>query len=124
MRFKDLIRNKEHSSHALCTHNYTPGFRSLDPASSIPNRVVKAPGGRRPEASYGRRYKASGQLLAASALTSQGLGGFLGLGMNISGLKAAGYLEGHGDLVSRLITPISHIITPIIPIIDVLTKSQ
>ena len=33
------------------------------------------------------------------------------------------YLEGHGDLVFRLITPISHIITPMIPIINPLTKS-
>ena len=33
------------------------------------------------------------------------------------------YLEGHGDLVSILITPISHIVTPIIPIINLLTKS-
>ena len=33
------------------------------------------------------------------------------------------YLEGHGDLVSILITPISHIVTPIIPIISLLTKS-
>ena len=33
------------------------------------------------------------------------------------------YLEGHGDLVSRLITPIRHIITPIIPIVNLLTKS-
>ena len=33
------------------------------------------------------------------------------------------YLEGHGDLVNGLITPISHIITPIIPIINLLTES-
>ena len=33
------------------------------------------------------------------------------------------YLEGHGDLVSRLITPVSHILTPIVPIIDLLSKS-
>ena len=32
------------------------------------------------------------------------------------------YLEGHGHLVSRLITPIGHMITPIIPIISLLTK--
>ena len=30
------------------------------------------------------------------------------------------YLEGNGDLVSRLITPISHMITPMIPIINLL----
>ena len=33
------------------------------------------------------------------------------------------YLEGHGDLVSRLITPISHIISQNIPIINLLAKS-
>ena len=33
------------------------------------------------------------------------------------------YLEGQGDLVSILITPISHIVSPIIPIIILLTKS-
>ena len=32
------------------------------------------------------------------------------------------YLEGLGDLVTRFMTPISHI-TPIIPIISPLTKS-
>ena len=33
------------------------------------------------------------------------------------------YLEGHGDLVGRLITPISHRITPVILIINPFTKS-
>ena len=33
------------------------------------------------------------------------------------------YLEGQGDLVSRLISPITHIVTLIIPIINLLTKS-
>ena len=33
-------------------------------------------------------------------------------------------LEGQGDLLSRLITPISHIETPMIPIINLLTKSH
>ena len=33
------------------------------------------------------------------------------------------YLEGHGNLVSRLITPITHIVTPVIPLINPLTKS-
>ena len=33
------------------------------------------------------------------------------------------YLEDQGDLVSRLITPITHIITLLIPIINLLTKS-
>ena len=33
------------------------------------------------------------------------------------------YLEGQGDLVSRLITPITHIVTPIIPISNPVTKS-
>ena len=32
-------------------------------------------------------------------------------------------LEGQGDLLSRLITPITHIITPIIPIINLVIKS-
>ena len=34
-----------------------------------------------------------------------------------------GYLEGQGDLVSRLITPISYIVALIIPIINLLTTS-
>ena len=33
------------------------------------------------------------------------------------------YLEGQGDLVSRLVTPITHIITIVIPIILLLIKS-
>ena len=33
------------------------------------------------------------------------------------------YLEGQGDLVSRLITPITHVVTPFIPIINLLTRS-
>ena len=33
------------------------------------------------------------------------------------------YLEGQGDLVSRLITPLTHIVSPIIPIINLVTKS-
>ena len=33
------------------------------------------------------------------------------------------YLEGQGDLVSRLITPITHIVTTVIPLINLLTKS-
>ena len=33
------------------------------------------------------------------------------------------YWEGQGDLVSRLITPITHIITLVIPITNQLTKS-
>ena len=32
-------------------------------------------------------------------------------------------LEGHGDLISRLIMPINHIVTPVIPIINPFTKS-
>ena len=32
-------------------------------------------------------------------------------------------LGGSGDLVSRLITPITHIVTLIIPIMNILTKS-
>ena len=34
-----------------------------------------------------------------------------------------GYLEGHGDLVSRLVTPVTHIITLIMLTINLLTKS-
>ena len=33
------------------------------------------------------------------------------------------YLEGLGDLVSRLITPITHIVTLVIPVINLLTKA-
>ena len=33
------------------------------------------------------------------------------------------YLEGQGDVVSRLISTITHIITPIIPTIDLLFKT-
>ena len=39
----------------------------------------------------------------------------------LKGLQGS-YLEGHGDSVSSLMTPISHIITPIVPIITLLTK--
>ena len=41
----------------------------------------------------------------------------------IWGLAGLPYLEGHGDLVGRIITPISHIITPPIPICNLLAKS-
>ena len=37
-------------------------------------------------------------------------------------VSAGNYLEGQGDLVSRLIAPISHIATLNIPIINILTK--
>ena len=37
--------------------------------------------------------------------------------------RSLDYLEGQGDLVSRLITPITHIVTLFIPIINLLTKS-
>ena len=33
------------------------------------------------------------------------------------------YMESQGHLVSRIITPISHIVTPIIPAINLLSKS-
>ena len=33
------------------------------------------------------------------------------------------YLECQGDIVSRLITPMTHIVTPVIPLINLLTKS-
>ena len=41
----------------------------------------------------------------------------------VLGVKYWLHLAGHGDLVSRLITPIRHIITPMIPITKPLTKS-
>ena len=44
----------------------------------------------------------------------------------VSGFRVSGqgyYLEGHGDSVSSLITFISHMITPIIPICNLLHKS-
>ena len=37
--------------------------------------------------------------------------------------KQTSYLEGQGDSVSRLITPITHLVTLIIPIITPVTKS-
>ena len=33
------------------------------------------------------------------------------------------YLEGQGDLVSRLVTPITHVVTLVIPLINLVTKS-
>ena len=61
---------------------------------------------------------------------SGGLGALGALGPEVytvpqkdkNGLSTS-YLEGQGDLVSRIITPITHIVTPIIPIINLLTKS-
>ena len=41
----------------------------------------------------------------------------------MEGLGLGAYLEGQGDLVSRIIAPITHIVTPIVPIINLLTKS-
>ena len=38
-------------------------------------------------------------------------------------LSSIWILGGSGDLVTRLINPISHIVTPIIPIINLLAKS-
>ena len=38
-------------------------------------------------------------------------------------LLISSYLEGQGDLVSRLITPITHIVTRVIPVINLLAKS-
>ena len=52
-----------------------------------------------------------------------------GLGFRVSGLSSAPalsakpYFEGQGDLVSSLISLISHIVTLNIPIINLLTKS-
>ena len=34
------------------------------------------------------------------------------------------YLEGQGDFVSRFITPIKHVVTSVIPILKLLTKSH
>ena len=45
------------------------------------------------------------------------------MGDGVFMLVRGAYLEGQGDLVSRLITPITHIVTPIIPIINLVTKS-
>ena len=39
-------------------------------------------------------------------------------------LKHETYLEGQGDLVSRLITPVTHIVALVLPIINPLTKSD
>ena len=41
-----------------------------------------------------------------------------------SGFVLRVYLEGHEDLVSRLVTPLTHIVTPVIPLINLLTKSS
>ena len=38
-------------------------------------------------------------------------------------LKHDGHLEGQGDLVSRLLTPLTHIATQLTPIMNLLTKS-
>ena len=43
--------------------------------------------------------------------------------VRFSGGAAKPYLENQGDLVSRLITPIPHIVALVIPIINLLTKS-
>ena len=58
-------------------------------------------------------------------VTSEGLSSGIVwfLSMQFQNVKHGGYLEGQGDLVSRLITPITHIVTLIIPIINLLTKS-
>ena len=41
--------------------------------------------------------------------------------VKIFSLDQTPYLEGQGDVVNRLITPITHIVTLIIPIINLLT---
>ena len=43
---------------------------------------------------------------------------------NLGTVRQSWHLEGQGDLVSRLVTPITHIVTPIILIINLLTKSS
>ena len=45
----------------------------------------------------------------------------MNLAFRVLGLRV--YLEGQGDLVSRLVTPITHIVTLLIPFINPLTKS-
>ena len=44
-------------------------------------------------------------------------------GFLVTELIPSPYLEGQGDLISSLITPITHIVTPVIPIVNLLTKS-
>ena len=54
------------------------------------------------------------------------IGGYLTLPGHAFGFPytaAEANLEGHGDLVSRLITYITHTITAIIPIINLIAKS-
>ena len=53
----------------------------------------------------------------------QGFFGGGGGGMGLVRGSQALYLEGQGDLVSRLITPIAQIVALIIPTISLLTKS-
>ena len=48
---------------------------------------------------------------------------FLGKALQYTTRKGTTYLEGQGDLASRLISPITHIVTLLIPIINLLTKS-
>ena len=48
---------------------------------------------------------------------------FFVAGDSCRGVEFRDYLEGQGDLVSRLVTPITHIVTEFIPIINLLTKS-
>ena len=60
--------------------------------------------------------------LAVSLFRVHGLRGFGALEGSIGEVKED-CLEGRRDLVSRLITPITHIVTLIIPISNLLTKS-
>ena len=47
--------------------------------------------------------------------------GWVGGSSSYIGFRA--YLEGQGDLVSRVLTPITHIVTLVLPLILLLTKS-
>ena len=41
----------------------------------------------------------------------------------LQGVRVAPLLGGSGDLISRLRTPIAHVVPPVIPLINLLTKS-
>ena len=47
----------------------------------------------------------------------------LGFGLKVDGCGIGAYLEGQGDFVNRLITPITHVVTLVVPIINLVTKS-
>ena len=45
------------------------------------------------------------------------------MGFRVLGCGFMLYLEGQGDLVSRVITPITHVVTLVLSLINLLTKS-